>query len=61
MKDNVDSFKSIISKRVRAKQMSREEDERALASGEKTQEQIQKENGIFSFTNAKIIFDPKSI
>lgn len=33
--------------RVREKQASREEDERALASGEKTREDLKRENGIF--------------
>jgi hypothetical protein len=51
----------IMSERERAKQRSREADERALASGEKSREQLQKENGSFSFPNARVIFDPKSL
>lgn len=51
----------IMSERARAKQRSREADERALASGEKSREQLQKENGAFSFPDARVIFDPKSL
>jgi CHASE3 domain sensor protein len=40
--------------RAREKQRSREEDARALASGEKSSEQLQRENGHFSFPNARI-------
>jgi hypothetical protein len=40
--------------RAREKQKSREEDERALASGEKTQEQLRRENGHFSFLRVRI-------
>ena len=43
--------------RIEQKRRSREEDARVLASGEKTREQLRKENGIFSFPNAKIIWD----
>ncbi len=38
--------------RAREKQRSREEDARALASGEKSPEELQRENGHFSFPNA---------
>jgi hypothetical protein len=41
-------------KRAREKQCSREEDARALASGEKSPEQLQRENGDFSFPNARV-------
>jgi hypothetical protein len=40
--------------RAREKQRSREEDARALASGEKSPEELQRENGHFSFPNARI-------
>lgn len=40
--------------RAREKQRSREEDARALASGEKSPEQLQRENGHFSFPNARV-------
>jgi hypothetical protein len=40
--------------RRREKQRSRDEDARALASGEKSREQLQRENGHFSFPNARI-------
>jgi hypothetical protein len=40
--------------RAREKQRSCEEDARALASGEKSPEQPQRENGHFSFPNARI-------
>jgi hypothetical protein len=40
--------------RAREKQRSREEDARALASGEKSPEELQPENGHFSFPNARI-------
>lgn len=41
-------------KRAREKQRSREEDLRALASGEKSREQLRRENGIFAFPNVRI-------
>ena len=47
--------------RRREKQRSRETDERALASGEKTAAQLQRENGAFSFPGAHIIFDPEKL
>ncbi len=40
--------------RAREKQRSRDEDARALASGEKSAEQVQRENGHFSFPNARV-------
>jgi hypothetical protein len=40
--------------RAREKQRSREEDARALASGEKSPEDLQRENGHFSFPNARV-------
>jgi hypothetical protein len=40
--------------RAREKQLSREEDARALASGKKSAEELQRENGHFSFPNARI-------
>jgi hypothetical protein len=40
--------------RAREKQRSREEDARALASGEKSREELQRENGHFVFANVRI-------
>jgi hypothetical protein len=40
--------------RAREKQRSRDEDARAVASGERTREELQRENGHFSFPNARI-------
>ena len=40
--------------RAREKQRSRDEDARALASGEKSREELQRENGHLSFPNARI-------
>ena len=40
--------------RSREKQRSRDEDARALASGEKSREELQRENGHFSFPNARV-------
>jgi hypothetical protein len=47
--------------RARAKRLSREADERALASGEKSREQLRRENGFFAFPKVKIHIDPKSL
>lgn len=54
-------WQDVMSERERAKQRSREADERALTVGEKSREQLQKENGAFSFPNARVVFDPKSL
>lgn len=43
--------------RAREKQLSREQDERDLASGAKTREQLRRENGFFAFPTAKILWD----
>jgi hypothetical protein len=40
--------------RAREKQESRERDERAVASGEKTQEELRRENGHFSSLRVRI-------
>jgi hypothetical protein len=40
--------------RAREKQRSREEDAQALASGEKSREQLRRENGHFVFPNVRI-------
>ena len=42
---------------LRAKQGSREADERALASGEKSREELRRENGLFVFPRAKINYE----
>ena len=43
--------------RALEKQLSREQDERDLASGAKTREQLRRENGIFVFPNARMRLD----
>jgi hypothetical protein len=43
--------------RAREKQLSRDQDERDLASGTKTREQLRRENGIFVFPDARILLD----
>jgi len=40
--------------RAREKQQSREDDARALASGEKSAEQLRRENGHFAFPRVRI-------
>jgi len=40
--------------RALEKQRSRDEDARALASGEKTREQLRRENGIFAFPRVRV-------
>jgi hypothetical protein len=40
--------------RAREKQRSREEDARALASGEKSRDELRRENGHFVFPNVRI-------
>jgi hypothetical protein len=41
-------------KRAREKQISRDEDARALASGEKSREQLRRENGHFVFASVRV-------
>lgn len=43
--------------RAREKQASRDADEQALASGEKTREQLRIENGAFAFPRERIRID----
>ncbi len=43
-----------VAERAREKQRSRDEDARALASGEKTREQLRRENGVFAFPHVRI-------
>ncbi len=40
--------------RAREKQRSREDDARALASGEKSREELRRENGHFAFPNVRV-------
>jgi hypothetical protein len=40
--------------RAREKQRSREEDARALASGNKSREELRRENGHFAFPNVRV-------
>ncbi len=48
--------------RAREKQESRERDERAVLSGEKTQEELRRENGHFSSLRVRINYaDAKSL
>lgn len=48
-------------KRDQEKQRSRDEDERALATGEKSREQLRRENGKFVFPNARPIFSESKL
>jgi len=41
-------------KRAREKQISRDDDARALASGEKSREQLRRENGHFAFASVRM-------
>jgi hypothetical protein len=41
-------------KRAREKQVSRDEDARALASEEKSREQLRRENGHFAFASVRV-------
>ena len=45
-----------VAGRAREKVSSREEDERAMSSGEKSPEQLRRENASFAFANARIRF-----
>jgi hypothetical protein len=45
---------SLLAKRQLEKQKSRDEDAKALTSGEKTREQLKKENGHFVFEKVKV-------
>jgi hypothetical protein len=40
--------------RAREKQRSREADERSLASGEKSRDELRRENGHFAFRNVRV-------
>jgi len=46
--------KDLGNDRAKEKQASRDEDARALASGEKTREQLNRENGAFCFPRERI-------
>ena len=52
MKDYADKFDP--AERRREKEISRESDERALASGEKSPRDLQRENGHFAGLNVRI-------
>ncbi len=43
--------------RALEKQRRREEDESLVASGEKTQEQLRQENGLFAFPKVRVCLD----
>jgi hypothetical protein len=51
--------KNLSEIRSKEKQESREEDDRRLASGEITKEQLRRENGLFAFPNVQINFEPR--
>lgn len=55
MKPSVNSYSP--AERAREKAASREEDVRALASGEKSREQLSAENGAFAFPRDRIRLD----
>jgi hypothetical protein len=42
---------------MREKQASRDADDRALASGKKSREELRRENGLFVFPRAKINYE----
>lgn len=44
--------------RAREKAASRNEDARAIAAGEKSPRQVQRENASFAFSNARLRFPP---
>jgi hypothetical protein len=48
---------SLSEERAQQKQREREEDARALASGEKTREQLRAERGAFAFPNTRLRLD----
>ena len=45
-------------KRAEEKRLSREEDARAIASGEKSREQLRRENGAFGFAPSEVRIYP---
>jgi len=47
--------------RAKEKQLSREADERAVGSGDKSQDRLRRENGFFAFPKVRIHIDPKSL
>ncbi len=47
--------------RAREKQLSREADEQALASGEKTREQLRRENHLFAGQKFELLIDPSRL
>lgn len=50
----------MLSERAREKRHAREEDERALRSGEKSSEQLRTENHLFASRRVKLLIDPKA-
>lgn len=49
--------KGLFERRKAEKQRSRDEDRRALESGQKSQEQLRRENGLFSGVKVRVEFD----
>lgn len=49
--------KGLFERRKAEKQRSRDEDQRALQSGQKSQEQLRQENGLFSGVKVRVEFD----
>ena len=50
----------MLSERAREKRQAREEDERALRSGEKSSEQLRAENHLFASRRVRLLMDPKA-
>ncbi|MCU0659071.1 MAG: hypothetical protein MUF64_28585 [Polyangiaceae bacterium] len=48
---------SLSQERAQQKQLEREQDARALASGEKTREQLRAERGVFAFPSVRLRLD----
>jgi hypothetical protein len=49
--------KGLFERRKAEKQRSRDEDQRALESGQKSREQLRQENGLFSGVKVRVEFD----
>ena len=49
--------KGLCERRKAEKQRSRDEDQRALQSGQKSQEQLRQENGLFSGVKVRLVLE----
>jgi hypothetical protein len=56
-KNRVRVEKGLFERRKAEKQRSRDEDRLALESGQKSREQLQRENGLFSGMKVRVEFD----